>query len=96
MNTTKWVNTKEKGPIVKTKVGRFEVSVWKWNKVVPQPEACRDMFAERIVEVERACVRYNKWIQGTQTWDQHGIWCSIDELRDLVNALDSLNFRDSP
>ena len=96
MNKTKWINTQEKGPVSKTKVGRFEVSVWKWTKYISQPEAVKDLFAERVVEAERACVRYSKWDWKTQSWEAHSIWCSVDELRDLVNALNALNFRDNP
>ena len=96
MNKTKWINTQEKGPVSKTKVGRFEVSVWKWTKYISQSEAVKDLFAERVVQVDRACVRYSKWDWKTQSWEAHSIWCSVDELRDLVNALDALNFRDNP
>ena len=96
MNKTTWINTQEKGPIMKSKIGRFEISIWKWVKHIQQPEAQKDLFAERQVEVERASVSYSKWNRVTSTWERQVVWCSIDELRDLVNALDGLNFRDTP
>ena len=94
MNETKWKNVQEKGPVAKSKVGKFEVSVWKWSKTVPQPNRQGELLQEEIVEMERALVRYSRWDRTTRTWDDVSVWCSVGELRDLVNALDALNFRD--
>jgi len=96
MNETKWKNVQEKGPVAKSKAGKFEVSVWKWMKTVQQPNPQGELLQEEIIEMERALVRYSRWDRATRTWDDVSVWCSVGELRDLVNALDALNFRDEP
>ena len=97
MDETKWKNVQDKGgPVVKSKAGRFEVSVWKWSKTVPQPNAREELLQEQIVEMERMLVRYSQWNRITRTWDDVSVWCSVGELRDLANALDALNFSDEP
>ena len=48
---------KKNGPITKQRVGRFQVSIWKREKVVP---ADADKFSpERKYEIIRACVQYS-------------------------------------
>ena len=90
MNETKLVNVKGKGPVKKSRFGRFEVSAWHWKKVIPPREEHRDLFSEREYNVHRASIRYSKWNRSTQEWAETTIWCSIDELRSLVQALDQL------
>ena len=88
---TKLINVQGKGPVTKAKSGRFEVSLWHWKKIIPQPENVRDLFPEREVDMYRACVRHSKWNRGTQSWEDTVIWCEIEELRSLGEALDNLN-----
>ena len=94
MNETKMVNVQGKGPVTKTKSGKFEVSTWHWKKIIPQPDETKDLFAEREVDVHRASIRYSQWNRGTQTFDETIIWCSIDDLRSLAEILDGLNFEE--
>lgn len=84
------VNVKGRGPAVRNKIGRFEVSLWHWRKVYP----AHNDGAEREMDVERASIRYSRFNQQDQSWEETSIWCSIDELRDLVQALDRLNLAD--
>jgi hypothetical protein len=91
MEKYKYVNAQGKGPVTKAKHGRFEVSVWHWRKIIPAPEKMRDLFAEREADVYRACIRHSRFNRGTQAWEESTIWCEIDALRDLVQAIDSLN-----
>lgn len=91
---TKLMNVQGKGPVTKGKSGRFEVSIWHWKKTISQPDATRDLFAEREVDIERACIRYSRWNRGTRAWDENLIWCDIDDLRSLTQALDGLNFKE--
>lgn len=87
----KMMNVQGKGPVTKARSGRFEASTWHWKKIIPQPEATRDLFAEREVDIERACIRYSRWNRVTRAWEQSLIWCDIDDLRNLAQALDDLN-----
>lgn len=80
--------SENKGPIIKTKSGHFQVSIWSQGKVVP---ARSDFSAEREVTAQRACVQHSNWNRITREWENQNIWCSVDELRSLVKALDELN-----
>lgn len=94
MNKTKMVNVQGKGPVSRAKSGKFEVSIWHWKKIIPQPDETKDLFAERELDVHRACIRYSQWNRGAQKWDESTTWCSIDDLRSLAQALDGLNFEE--
>ena len=94
MNQTKLVNVQGKGPVTKTRSGRFDISIWHWKKTVSQPDEVKDLFAEREVDIERASIRYSRWNRTTRTWDESIIWCNIDDLRSLVQALDDLNIKE--
>ena len=94
MKTKLMTNVQGKGPLTKVKAGKFEVGTWHWKKIIPQPEETRDIFAEREVDVHRASIRYSQWNRGAQRWDETIIWCSIDDLRSLAQALDGLNFEE--
>jgi|GEM_PF-4207627 len=88
---TKLENVNGKGPVLKAKSVRFEVSIWHWKRIVPAPETVRDFFAEREVDVRRACIRYSRWNRMTREWQETRIWCDIDDLRSLADALGQLN-----
>lgn len=90
MNENKLVNVRGKGPIRKSKSGKFEVSIWHWKKVIPPREEYRNLFAEREIDIHRACIRHSRWNRNAQEWKESTIWCSIDDLRSLVQALDQL------
>jgi hypothetical protein len=91
MNENKLVNTCGKGPVIKTRCGKFQVSMWHWKKSIPAPKQHQDLFAEREVDVHRVCIRYSQWKRYTQAWQESSIWCGIDDLRSLIQALDQLN-----
>jgi hypothetical protein len=80
--------TENKGPVFKTRSGRFQVSIWRQDRVVPGRS---DWGAERDVIMYRACIQHSKWNPMTREWENQNIWCSVDDLRSLVNALDELN-----
>ena len=94
MNENKLINVQGKGPVTKARSGRFEVSTWHWKKVIPPRDDVIDLFAEREVDIHRACIRHSQWKRSTRTWDESTIWCSIDDLRSLVQALDDLNIEE--
>ena len=74
------------GPYKKSRCGRFQVSLFRNTKIIPAKD---EYSIEREVTWERACLQYARLVQGE--WRRQQIWCSPDELRDLVNTLDGLN-----
>jgi hypothetical protein len=94
MKSTTLVNVQGKGPVTKTKFGRIEVSIWHWKRIIPPPDKQEDFVPEREAEVHRACIRHSQWNRRTQAWEESSIWCGIDELRDLAQALDALNLKE--
>ena len=85
------VNVQDKGPVSKAKSGKFDVSIWHWKRITPQPEATKDLFPEKEIDVHRACIRFSRYNRETQTWDETTIWCRIADLGDLKEALDNLS-----
>jgi hypothetical protein len=75
-------------PIFNARAGRFQVSIWKYDRVIPARDDCG---AEREVATQRACVQYSTRNPLTREWKNQNIWCTVDELRSLVQALDQLN-----
>ena len=92
--TTVLTNVQGKGPVAKAESGKFQVSIWHWKKTISPPDETKDLFAEREVDIHRACVRFTQWNRGTRTWDEKLIWCNVDDLRSLVQALDGINFEE--
>ena len=80
--------TEKKRPVTRSRFGRFQVSIWKWKKVL---KARDDFDAERELEIVRACVQYSRYQRETETWENQTLWCSLGELRDLRIVLDALN-----
>ena len=76
-------------PFIKKRVGRFQISVWKCEKVVsPPPE--KEYIPERVYEVFRACVQYSWYDRKLGDFDRQQIWCNQEELRELALALEEL------
>ena len=82
------MNKENKKPIVKKRLGRFQVSIWKRKKLF---KARNDYDVEREVEIARACIQYSQYNKSTNSWTNQTIWCNPDELRNLVQLLDELN-----
>ncbi len=76
-----------KGPVAKSKVGKFQISLWRIKKLRPAED---DFDAEKEFTIERACVQYSRYNRATGNWDRQNIWFNANELRDLSNALDGL------
>ncbi|MCC6699775.1 MAG: hypothetical protein IT365_29400 [Candidatus Hydrogenedentes bacterium] len=91
MANKNFVNVQGKGPVTKAKHGRFEVSIWHWVKTIAPPVKKEDFIPEREVDVHRACIRHSQFNRRTQAWEESCIWCELDALRDLVQAIDGLN-----
>jgi len=84
-------NEEKKGPERKAKVGRFQVSIWKREKVIAPREEQKGYVPERRVDIVRACVQYSRRNRQTGEWVNQSIWCDPHELRELMNCLDELN-----
>ena len=76
------------GAIQSAKVGRFQVSVWRVSRRL---KARGDFDVEREFTCLRACLRYGRFNQRLNEWENQTIWFDSDELRDLAQALDSLS-----
>ena len=77
----------DKGPYKKSRVGRFQISLFRIQRYIAP---MRDCSAELPISRVRACVQYSTFDRSKQEWDRHSIWCSPEELRDLGNALHGL------
>ncbi len=76
-------------PYQTTRCGNFQISLWKFKRTTrPNPQA-RDYHSERTYLTERVCVKYRKFIR-YQGWKSQKLYFSLDEFRDLVNALEQL------
>lgn len=82
------MDSEKKGPISKSKMGRFQVSLWKRDKFVAARHECD---AERSFVSRRACVQYSRWNRYKHGWENQSIWFGWDELRDLAQALEGLD-----
>ena len=80
-------NEEKKGPERKSQIGRFQVSLWKTRRVF---KARNDYEPEKQVISRRACIQYSRLNRQTQVWDNQQVWCNLDELRDLAQALDEV------
>jgi len=81
-------------PFIKKRIGRFQISVWKCERVVsPPPE--KEYIPERVYEVLRACVQYSRYNRKLGDFDRQQIWCNQNELRELALALDALGDDDN-
>lgn len=81
------MESENKGPLNRSKIGRFQVSLWKRDKFVP-PRHGYDTGC--TVTVRSACVQYSRWNRISRSWENQSIWCDWDELRDLVQALEGI------
>ena len=60
------------------------------KKVIPPQKEYQHLFAEREVDVQRVCIRHSRWSRGTREWKEAVIWCNVDDLRSLSDALEQL------
>ena len=74
-------------PLVKSRVGRFSLSVWVKKRVLPVRHGF-DAERERIQE--RICLQYSRWDWTKREWQRQSVWFNPEELRDLNNAIEQL------
>lgn len=95
MTLCKWINVRGKGPVAKGKSGMFEVSLWHWKRVTLPKGSHMDMQSERETDVHRASIRYSDWVDRDQCWRETVIWCNVEDLVRLVEAVEALH-EDNP
>ncbi len=74
-------------PIYKTRNGRFQISLWKQEKVIRNESFQTD----RIIETFRVCIQYSQKNRSTGEWNNQQIWCQADDLRSLFSVMDLFN-----
>ena len=79
--------SEKKGPYKKSKSGRFQVSLFKFEKLIRKGDTIR---SELIVDNFRVCIQYSTFSKKYNNWQRQQIWCSPEELRDLGNAISGL------
>jgi len=78
-------------PYRKSKTGRFQISLFKFEKVIKNGDTIR---SEVRIDNIRACVQYSNYNNRAGEWQRQQIWCSPEELRDIVSAIDNLTLRE--
>lgn len=76
-----------KPPYRRSRSGRFQVSLFQFERLVGKGD---DFRPEHIVEQVRVCIQYSYFKRSTNRWERDQIWCSPEELRDLGNAMSGL------
>ena len=77
----------KKGPYKKSKSGKFQISLFKFDKLIKEGDT---ISCEIIVDNYRTCIQHSRFSIKYQSWQQQQIWCSPEELRDLANAIEGL------
>ncbi len=78
-------------PYKSRKSGRFQISLFKFEKVIRAGDTIR---SELIVENIRICLQHSYFNNNTGQWQRQQIWCSPEEIRDLINAIDNLTLKE--
>lgn len=64
--------------------GRFEVSLWKTQRLV---KGRNTFHADSVVDVVRACVQHHRFNRFDRTYRNQRIWCDGPELRGLLQVV---------
>lgn len=78
--------TNRKKPIASTKVGRFEIALFRCES-----RRLDNNDTERVTSYDRVRVRYSRYRHEERRWENSEIWCYPAELRDLAQVLDAWN-----
>lgn len=78
-------------PLRKIRVGRFQISIWKFKQLLSNGGRESTAYVEQWVDVERACIQYSTLNRATRQWENQCIWCPAEELRVLASVLDQFN-----
>lgn len=79
---------KKNKPIMKSRHGRFQISVFEKERTIAQKGKGKGCLCEKTIKETRACVQHSVYANGE--WKRQSIWVNPQELRDLVSALDGV------
>ena len=88
-------NTKKK-PVKKSKAGRFQVTTWKFHRLLNSGDKESVAYIEKWIDIERACIQYSTFNRVTRTWEKQSIWCSAGDLSRLAEALEDIRGGGTP
>ena len=77
----------KKQPLKKVRAGRFQISIWRFQKLLNSSKKDTTAYIEQWVDVERACIQYSAFNKETGQWENQAIWCPIDDLRSLADVV---------
>ena len=89
---TKGKNT----PLHQIRIGRFQISTWAFRRLVTNGDPESTCYHENWVDELRVCIQHSTYSKSTGKWNNQKIWCSPGDLRNLSEALDTLNEGDLP
>jgi len=73
-----------------TGAGRFQISTWKFQRLLNSGDSDKIAYVEKWVDVERACIQYSTFNRITRQWENQSIWCSVDDLQSLAEVVEQL------
>ena len=79
--------------LISKRVGKFQISTWQCERVVPSPPD-KDYIPERVYDVVRACVQHSRYNRKLGEFERQQIWCDEHDLKELVCALEELTSDD--
>jgi hypothetical protein len=82
----------KKEPLKKIRVGRFQISTWKFERLVNPVDPDKEPVAylEKWIDVDRACIQYGTYNKIRREWENQKIWCSPTEFQQLTEVLEQL------
>jgi hypothetical protein len=81
----------ENSPLRKIRVGRFQISIWRFKKLLSNGGKESTAYIEQWIDVDRACIQYSTKNRTTGQWENQSIWCPAEELRCLASVVDQFN-----
>ena len=75
--------------LMSKRVGKFQISTWKCERVVPSPPD-KDYIPERVYNVVRGCVQHSRYNKQSGEFDRQQIWCDEHDLKELAVVLEEL------
>ena len=73
-------------PFKKVKAGRFQISLWKFKRLLNSGNSDSVAYIEQWVDVERACIQHTTYNRVTGQRENQQIWCSRDDLWELLKV----------
>ena len=85
------MKTEKKNPVVKVRVGRFSLSLWRRRKLLASGNKDAICYVETPVSLDRVCLQHSVKNWQTGRWVNQQIWMSPEDVRNLLCLLDRFN-----